>query len=249
MFATRSLWLLALVASWWPAAGLQAAATLTIGTSNANPVAGGAAFAYTITISSDAIGATNVRMTFPLPTEALFQSLTLGGTAAGAFECDRPGIGVNGLVACEASQMLASSTATVTVVATFVDVSPGGARNAGARVVSDGAAASTASLAQTLANNAVVSQSSTDNPSGSLRVRRLVVLVTGSSASMAPVITETLPAGAYLAWIEPTGDLADSCSYDAVSGQLRCEPRYLRGDSVLTVLYGLPSRLFRNGFE
>lgn len=228
----------------------RAAGSIAIISSNATPVAGGAAFSYTLTISSDAAGASNVRMICPLPPGANFQSLTISGPAAGTLECNYPAVGSNGSVDCESAQMPASSSATIAVIATFSADLAGGVRTTTARVTSDGAAAGTAQVQQTISNNSALSQSSVDGASGSLRLRRLTINNIGSSSAVQPFIFTTLPARAYLAWAEPTGSLVGSCSYDATSGELGCGPSFIRpGLHQLTIVYGLPTRVFRNGFE
>lgn len=231
--------------------GVFAAASVSIATSNANPVAGGAAFSYTITISSDALGAVNVRMTDPLPPGALFQSLAISGPSAGAFHCLQPPVGKNGLIACDAALMGASTSATVTIIATFAPDLAGGVRSNTARVISDvGLPAVTAQVQQTVANTSTLSTSSEDGVSGSMLVRRLTVTIGGTGSRLLPDITSTLPATAYVAWLEPTGDLVDSCSFDALTGNVQCLPRALgSGTHRLTIVYGLPPRLFRDGFE
>lgn len=228
-----------------------AAASVAVATSNPTPVAGGAAFSYTITVSSDAVGASNVRMTDALPPGALFLGLSISGPAAGAFECELPGLGVNGTIACDAALMAASTSASIAVVASFDDDLAGGVRTNTARVVSDGAAqAATAQVQQTVTNNSTLSTTSGEGASGSLVVRRLSVTNSGNSSRVLPVISSTLPVGAYLAWFEATRDLVDSCSFDAISADVSCAPELLRsGTHQLTIVYGVDGRLFRNGFE
>lgn len=228
----------------------RAAGSVAIASSNATPVAGGAAFSLTITVSTDAAGATNVRMTCPMPPGANFLNLTISGLAAGSLDCNYPAVGSNGSVDCESAQMPASTSATISVVANYSADLAGGARTTTARLTSDGAAASTAQVQQTISNNSALSQSSVDGASGSLRVRRLTINNVGSSSAIQPSIFTTLPARAYLAWAEPTGSLVDSCSYNPTSGDLSCTPNYIRsGLHQLTIVYGLPTRVFRNGFE
>ena len=119
-----------------------------------------------------------------------------------------------------------------------------------ARVISDAAAASVAQVGQTVGNNASVSQSSTDAAGGSFLTRRVTISVSGSSAAILPLVTTTLPNGAYVAWIEATGDLVDTCSFVMVDAQVLCHPKSLRsGLHTLTIVYGQSARLFRDGFE
>lgn len=231
--------------------GASAAAAVSIATSNASPVAGGAAFSYTITITSDVLGALNVRMTDPLPPGAEFQNLSISGPSAGAFVCTQPPVGKNGVVICEAAQMLAVSSAVVTVVATFDEDLSGGVRTNTARVVSDiGAAPVEAQVQQTVVTNSTLASSSSEGVSGSMIVRRLSFTVGGSGSRVLPNLTETLPPRSYLAWFEATGDLPDSCSFEASSATVTCSPPFLRtGSHFLTIVYGLPDGMFRNGFE
>ncbi len=227
----------------------RAAATVTLTTSNSSPVAGGAAFTYTATVSSDSLGATDVRLTFPLPEGALFLGLTIGGPQGGAFECSRPGAGRNGVIDCQAAQMLASSSATVTASVQYDAVLPSGPRSPSARVVSVGGPASISTIAQTVNNTGSVGQSSTDAASGSLFVRRVTVVAIGNGAALSPTITSNLPSGSYLAWVEATGELVDSCSFEMSSATVTCQPPFMLGTDVLTIVYGLRSQLFRDGFE
>lgn len=228
----------------------SAGASVAIATSNATPVAGGAAFSYTVTVSSDALGASNVRMTCPLPSGASFQNLSISGSAGGTMECAYPAVGGKGNVDCESAQMLASTTATISVTATYSADLAGGMRATTARVTSDGAVPSTAQVQQTVSNNSALSQSSVESVGGSLRVRRLTINNIGNSSAVQPVIFTTLPARAYLAWAEPTGSLVDSCSYDFTKAEVSCAPSYIStGLHQLTIVYGLPALMFRNGFE
>lgn len=238
--------LLALLA----AEGLHAAASVLIATSNSSPVAGGPAFNYTVTVASDVVGASNVRMTFPLPPGARFLNLTISGPSAGAFQCQHPGNRENGLVSCDASSMPAISSADIAVVADF-DAFSGGVVDSVARVVSDlGFPPSSASVQQTVGNNSTFATAIDDGASGSLFVRRVIASVGGNSARVAPTVTTTLPSGAYLAWFESTGDIVDSCSFVASTSEVRCEPAFLRsGFHRVTIVYGVEPRLFRNGFE
>lgn len=76
--AAAGLFVVAAVAAAAPAA---AAVSIAKVTDNATPVAGGAEFAYTITVTNDdaANPATDVVLTDPLPPSVLFQSVSLSG--------------------------------------------------------------------------------------------------------------------------------------------------------------------------
>ncbi len=250
-YGGRLRWLISGLALFWLCSGsAYAAATVGIVTSNANPVAGGAAFSYTVTITNNAVAASNVRASLPMPSGARFQNLAIAGTGGGSFECTQPAAGRNGLVDCVAPQMPASTVATVTVVASFQPDMAGGVRTATARVISQGAPVSTAQVGQTVVNNASFTQSITDAEGGTLSTRRLRVNVSSSSSVILPAVSTILPDSAYLAWIEATGDLVDTCSFEMVSREVLCQPRSLSsGVHVATIVYGRATNLFRDGFE
>ena len=70
-YGGRLRWLISGLALFWLCSGsAYAAATVGIVTSNANPVAGGAAFSYTVTITNNAVAASNVRASLPMPSGA-----------------------------------------------------------------------------------------------------------------------------------------------------------------------------------
>jgi hypothetical protein len=229
----------------------HAAAQVTLATSNENPVAGGAAFSYTATIAADAAGANNLRFSLPLPSGALFQGLSLGGGAAGAFVCSLPSIGSNSSVSCDAELMAASTSATVTIVAAFDNELSGGVRTTVARLAFSGAGSpSTAQVQQTIVNNAAVTVSTTDAAGPTQRLRRLLVQNTGQSAAVLPSITTMLPAGAHVLRFDATRDLVDRCHFNPGVAEVVCTPQFLASNGhALTIVYGMPRRIFRDGFE
>jgi hypothetical protein len=229
----------------------HAAAQVALSTSNASPVAGGAAFSYTATVASDGAGASNLRLSIPLATGALFQQLVIGGAGAGAFVCSMPPAGGSGQVTCDAESLPPSTVATVTVTATFDDEQAGGVRPTNARLAFSGAGSpSTAQVQQTLVNNGSADVQSFDGAGIGVRYRRLVVQNLGQSAAVLPVVSTTLPPGAQVVRMEGTRGLADACHFDPASIQVRCSPQFLASNfHVLTVVYAMPRRIFRDGFE
>jgi hypothetical protein len=231
--------------------GAHAAAQVALSTSSASPVAGGAAFIYTATVTSDGAGASNLRLSIPLATGALFQQLVIGGAGAGAFVCSMPPAGGSGQVTCDAESLPPSTVATVTVTATFDDEQAGGPRTTNARLAFSGAGSpSTAQVQQTLVNNGSADVQSFDGGGISVRYRRLVVQNPGQSAAVAPLITTALPPGAHVLRMEGTRALADRCHFDGVSVEVRCSPQFLPSNAhLLTIVFGMPRRVFRDGFE
>lgn len=245
----RAAWTaLAMLAS---CGGVHAAAQVTLVTSNANPVAGGAAFSYTATVTADAAGASNLRLSVPLAAGALFQQLALGGVGAGAFVCSVPPANANGQVTCDAETLPASTAATVTITAIFDDELAGGVRQTSARLAFSGAASpSTSQVQQTLVNNGSADVQAFDGAGIGVRYRRLVVQNPGQSAAVVPAVSTTLPPGAHVVRMEGTRGLADACHFDPASTQVRCNPQFLASNfHVLTIVYGMPRRIFRDSFE
>ncbi len=203
----------------------QAAVTVALSASNLTPVAGGGAFGYTVTLANpDAGAATNVVMTLPLPSGIEFANLSVSGAQAGAFSCTGPGVGDNGSVVCRSASFVAGGAATVDVVVTTDANLAGGIRTATARVVSGGNQ-NFANRQITVQNNAALSLivAATDSAAPGTRAALLVTINSnGFSSAINGVLSMILPSEVQFASLYGTGPLADACSYNPDSREVRC---------------------------
>ena len=224
---------------------------VAVGASTLTPVAGGAAFNYTVTITNlDAVAAaTNVVMTDALPPGARYLSASLSGANAAAFWCRGPANGENGVVECRAATLPASGVAIVTIVAQYEPDLAGGVRTNTARVVAGGTA-STAAVMQTVSNNANLTQSTASGVSGRFGITLLTLSNSGSSSGVNAMPGVALPAATSFVSAHGTHDLADRCSFDPVTATVACLVPFVRtGAHGLTLVYERLDRLFRDGFE
>ncbi len=218
-------------------ASWQAAAAVTAGivTGNATPVVGNGAFTWTITLTNAASVATDVRMTFPMPTGALYVNHSLAGTAAGSYACIAPEANTAGTFTCEAASVPASGIATITVVAQYRGDMSGGVRTATVRVVSGGTE-SVASVQHTAQNTAALLLSLSATPAvtaGGLVSLRARIQSNGSSSGINGTLTITLPAGLAFVGVYGSRDLDGTCSYDPVAHAVQCLAAYLTSGSAL----------------
>lgn len=203
----------------------HAAPTVAIITSNNTPVAGGAAFTYTVTVTNpDAVAANNVSVAIPLPAAVLLQSVALSGTGGGAFSCNQPPTAENGLVLCRAPTMLATTTATITLTATISPDTASGVRSTAARLSVAGTA-TTATVNSTIQINAPLSVT-LSGPNTAAAGDRVSYLLTvnngGNSTALNAVITGVLPVGFSHFSAQGTGGLANACDYTASTRTLSC---------------------------
>jgi uncharacterized repeat protein (TIGR01451 family) len=227
----------------------RAAVSVNVITSNGTPVAGGAAFSYTITVTNGVGAVTNVLLTDLLPSGALFQNLSVGGTAGGAFDCQGPATKQPGTITCHAFNMAASSAATITVVATYTEEMAGGNRSNTVRVTTGGSQVSS-SVPQVVSNNANVQSSQSEQNDGSYFVRLYTVNNSGSGIAFNQMISGSLPPTATFLSAQGTGDFADSCVYDPNSSGFTCAASHLHsGSSYVTLFYADFDSIFANGFD
>lgn len=209
------------------AAPAFAAVGISIVTNNPAPVAGGAAFSYTVTLTNQDAGAaaSNVLMTFPLPLSVRFQSLAIAGTHAGAFNCVGPAVGANGTVSCSAVSLPASGSMALTVVADIDPNTAPGVRTNAVRVVSGGTQ-NTASVQQNISNAAALALSLAATSSvatGGTVVYRIAVTHTSSSSSARGVIvTDKLPTGTSFVALQGAGAFYGNCDFNPTNDMATC---------------------------
>jgi uncharacterized repeat protein (TIGR01451 family) len=215
-----------------------AAPTVALATSNATPVAGGAAYFYTITINNpDAATANNLSVSLPLPQSFVFQNLSIAGTGGGGFSCTHPGTNENGLILCRASSLAASATATISATVTVQSPVASGVRTATARLVV-GNTATTANVQVNIQVNAPLSVS-LSGPGGAVRGERVSFLLSvnnnGQSTALNTALSATLPPGFSHFSAQGTNGLANACDYTISTRTLSCSGVNLpRGFSRLT---------------
>lgn len=232
------------------AASVDARAAVSVGLSSSNlaPVAGGAAYSYTMTLGNDALVGASVA-TLTLPANARFYSVSIAGSDAARWACETPNHDDNGMVVCEGGILPANSSATVTVVAQFDAGMAGGVRVTTARFTASGQVAN-AQLLQNVDNNANLATVRSEAREGRRLYRTAQILVAGNSSAFGVLHSEPLPADAELIFLGATRDLDDRCQLDPDTNSVDCiAPRLAPGVHQLTVVAEVPDRLFSDGFE
>ena len=229
---------------------LDALAAVSVGLSSDNlaPVAGGAAYSYTMTLGNDTlVGASYATLT--LPPNARFLGASIAGTDAGRWACETPNYDDNGIVVCEGGILPANSVATVTVVAHFDEGMAGGVRVTTARFTASGQQAN-AQLLQNVTNDASVSTASDEARDGRRLYRNAQILVAGNSAAIGVLHSEPLPADAELLFLTATRDLDDRCRFDPDAHTVDCiAPQLAPGLHQLTLVAEVEDAMFSDGFE
>jgi uncharacterized repeat protein (TIGR01451 family) len=214
-----------------------ATVNVAVGVSNPTPVAGGAAFTYTVTVSNSdlALAATDVAMTFPLPQGVLFQNLSLveispAGGSSGFFSCDqRPAVGQPGTLVCHApsfpaSTAMTTTTATFSVVAQITPRVASGVRTATARVAANGLATQQ-SQGINIQVDAPLTISMTATPGarpGDTIAYRIAVSNSGSTTAFNASISDTLPPNTTFVDLFAAGAFHDRCFYEAAANSVQC---------------------------
>lgn len=226
----------------------DAAVSLAMLTSNLNPVAGGAAFSYVISVTNDASGVNNLLLTDELPVGARFLNVAVTGASAGTVHCEGPATATAGTVLCEASSFPGNAAVTITIVANFQADMAGGVRTNQARIA--GGSLATAQVQQTVVNNASVAVSSTENGEDGHVVRRINVGVTGDSAALFVTYNGPLPAGAVIESLTGSGPMRHACHVNPVDQLLACTARNVpSGAYSVTLAYRVIDLVFSDGFE
>ena len=221
--AAAALFVVAAVAAAVPAA---AAVSIAKVTDNATPVAGGAEFTYTITVTNDdaANPATDVVMTDPLPPSVLFQSVSLSGGAAGSWSCSGPAVGTNGVVECTAASVPASGSAVVTIAVQIAANVASGVRTNTARVASGGIEA-TASAGINIQVDAPLTVTKA-GPGTVIAGDHAIYLITvnngGATTALNVTVSDPLPAGVSFVSVLGTGGFFGACWFVPASATLTC---------------------------
>jgi uncharacterized repeat protein (TIGR01451 family) len=230
---------------------------VTLNTSNMTPVAGGAAFSYTIVVTNnDTVNpATNVSLTLPLPPGIVIANSNVSvvenssvnppaGTSRGFFTCTSPAIGENGVVTCTApsfpaSLMAINTTSTIVVVVQALADLAGGVRTATVRVATGGTSV-TASQGVTIANNASLTIDKVATPTavrGSTVAYTLSASNSGSSSAVNVIVSDALPATTTFVSVFATGALHNNCTYNPGTHTVSCTAGFMPlGTSQVTIL-------------
>jgi uncharacterized repeat protein (TIGR01451 family) len=203
----------------------HAAPTVAIVTSNATPVAGGAAYSYTITVNNpDGVTANNLVFSLALPSAVLFLNLSITGTGAGAFSCNQPPVSTNGQILCRAVSLAAGATATFTAVAQIQPEVASGVRTATARLTV-GSTESSSSVQNNIQINAPLAIS-LSGPAAATPGSRLSYLLTlnngGNSTTLNSTLSAVLPVGFSHFSVQGVNGLANACDYTAATRTLSC---------------------------
>lgn len=217
-----------------------AAADLEILTesSNLTPVAGGAAYAYTLTITNHGPDAAeNVFVTDPLPPSVLFQNVSVvnnPATPGFGLTCYGPPVGTNGVVICEGDMPapgMTESAATVTIVAQIDPETASGVRTNTAQVTSDtqeaspntGANSSAVQVNVQVSAPLSVSVQATPQVYAGDPIHYLVSLNNGgSTTAINATLTHSLPAGARFLYLHGTGALHATCNANGGGTTVTC---------------------------
>jgi large repetitive protein len=227
----------------------QADLALDKTTSNPTPVAGGAAFSYTITVTNPGPStARDVVVTDPLPPGVLLVNgnIAVGGTAGAGFSCAGPAIGTNGTITCTNANMPVG-TATLTATVQITPDVASGVRLNQATVASstpDPSLANNSNVATSaqidIVNNATLLISKTAPAiasAGDTITYNINVLNTGNSSALNVVVTDVLPANTSFVSVTGAGAFNGGCNYNQATNTVTCNAGVLpAGQHVITLL-------------
>ncbi len=207
---------------------------ITKATSNPTPVAGGAAFSYTLVVSnSGPSDAKNVVVTDPLPAGIFLANANIGVVPANSgFSCAGPPNGENGTIICTSANMPTGQSVTITIVAQVVPNVASGVRTNTATVSSGTTEASpnvnpnSASVQQNIVVDAPLSITKA-GPAVVNAGDTFTYLVTvnngGSSTALNATISDPLPANTTYVSHSGTGAFANACSHNGGNpGTITC---------------------------
>jgi uncharacterized repeat protein (TIGR01451 family) len=221
------------------AGGVYAAADLgiTVSTDNETPVAGGAAFSYTITVTNHGPDdAQNILVTEQLPADVDFFGVAVVNNPSVpgyGLVCVGLPLETNGTVTCRGNLPGASpSTSVITITARIERQTASGVRTNTVQVASDTQEAepntnpNSASVVQNIQVNAPLSitlSGPTNFVPGENVVYRLAVNNGGGSTAINATISDPLPPGTTFLSMFGTGPFHDGCSHNAANpGVLTC---------------------------
>lgn len=204
-------------------------------TSNPTPVNGGAAFAYTLTVTNAGPSdATGVVVNDPLPSGILLANANIAvvNTGGAQLTCAGPANGTNGTVNCT-GLLPAGSTSTITIVAQAVGNIAGGVRTNTAAVtsatteVTPNVLPNSASVQVNLTNDSSLSITKTapaqacagDNITYNIAVRNGPAT---NSSALNVTVTDVLPANTSFVAVIGTGDFGGNCQYNPGTNTVTC---------------------------
>ena len=214
--------------------------SITKTTSNATPVAGGAAFSYTLTVTNPGpSNAKNVVVTDPLPASIRMGSgqVNISPNNSG-FSCTAPGVNQNGTVTCSNPDMAAGATATFILT---VNVAPGvvdGVRTNTASVTSstpdpnaNNNSASAGVTIENTANLSITKAGPSEVCAGDTFTYTVTVRNNSNSDALNTAITDTLPPNTTFVSLSATNDLVGKCAHNgATPGAVTCSGADLSGN-------------------
>ena len=210
-------------------------------TSNPTPVAGGAAFAYTLTVTNNGPSdAKNVLVTDPLPPGMVLANANIAvvnnpSVAGYGLTCVGPANGTNGTITCTGNLPgpvgSTVSTSTITLVVQAVADLAGGVRTNTAAVVSEtqeispNVAPNTASVQVTIQNDASLSIRKTAPATacaGDTLNYDIAVTNSGNSSGINVVVTDVIPANTSFVSVTGQNAFANACSYNPNTKTVSC---------------------------
>lgn len=215
---------------------------ITLVTSNPTPVAGGAAFSYTLTVTNNGPSdARDIVVTDPLPPGVIFQNVAVvNNPSVPGFGliCTGAPVGTNGVVTCTGDLpgpdpiTAQVSTTTITIVGQIVANVAGGVRTNTATVTSDtqettpNVTPNSASVQQTIQVNAPLSITKS-GPAllvpGQIFTYHVIVNNGGSSTAINATITDILPPETTFLNLHGTGAFDATCAHNGgVPGTITC---------------------------
>ncbi|MBL8187471.1 MAG: DUF11 domain-containing protein [Acidobacteria bacterium] len=215
----------------------QADLGITKTTSNTNPVNGGAAFSYTLTVTNNGPGAAyGVVVTDPLPAGIVFQNVAVVNTNTGGLglTCSGPPVGTNGVVSCTGNFPVPSGgtpTSTITIVAQAASNQAGGNRTNTATVSSNtqeptpNVFPNSANVPQILQNNASLSITKTGTAAvcaGENITYTISVRNSGDSDALNVRVTDVLPANTTFVSVNGAGAFAGNCGFNPGNNTVTC---------------------------
>lgn len=216
----------------------QADLGITKATSNANPINGGAAFSYTLTVTNNGPGAAfGVVVTDPLPAGIVFQGVSVVNTnvAGLGLTCSGPPVGTNGVVSCTGNFPVPSGgtpTSVITIVAQAAANQAGGNRTNTATVSSNtqeptpNVFPNSASVGQVLQVNAPLAITKTGPAlvcTGDTFTYNITVNNGGQSTALNATIADPLPANTTFVSLNGTGPFANGCTHNGgIPGTVTC---------------------------
>lgn len=204
---------------------------ITKQTSNENPVAGGGAFSYTLTVSNNGpSNAKNAVVSDPLPQGIILanNNITILPANSG-FSCATPGLGENGTIICSNADM-PPGTVIFTIIAQAFAGQAGGVRTNTATVSSStqdtNSGNNSSSAMQNIQVNAPLSISKTGPATvcaGDTFTYEITVNNGGQSTAINATISDPLPANTTFVSQSGTGAFANACTHNgAVPGTVTC---------------------------